>query len=88
MDPKSKSLEPYAGVPSSLSDEGPIGLCYFDLDLRYLHINQRLAAVNALAVNPARALVPYTPMGYTLGDPPLPGPTTKGPSWTRAQRPT
>ena len=43
--PKPKSLEPYAGIPSSLYDEGPIGLCYFDLDLSYVDINERLAAV-------------------------------------------
>jgi PAS domain S-box-containing protein len=48
--PKQKSLEPYGGVPSSLYDNGPIGLCYLDLDLRYLDINKWLAAVNGLAV--------------------------------------
>ena len=58
--PKPKSLEPYAGIPSSLYDEGPIGLCYFDLDLRYVDINERLAAVNGLAVKEH--------LGRTIGD--------------------
>ena len=58
--PRPKSLEPYAGIPSSLYDEGPIGLCYFDLDLRYLDINKWLAAVNGLAVKEH--------LGRTIGD--------------------
>ena len=58
--PKPKSLEPYAGIPSSLYDEGPIGLCYFDLDLSYVDINERLAAVNGLAVKEH--------LGRTIGD--------------------
>ena len=58
--PKRKSLEPYAGIPSSLYDEGPIGLCYLDLDLRYVDINKWLAAVNGLAVKEHR--------GRTIGD--------------------
>ena len=29
----------------------PIGLCYLDLDLRYVQINKWLAAINGLAVN-------------------------------------
>ena len=58
--PKPKSVEPYAGIPSSLYDEGPIGLCYFDLDLRYLDINEWLAAVDGLAVKEH--------LGRTIGD--------------------
>ena len=38
-------------MPSSLYDAAPIGLCYFDLDLRYVHINEWLAALNGLAVS-------------------------------------
>ncbi len=53
-------MEPYAGIPSSLYDEGPIGLCYFDLDLRYLDINEWLAAVHGLAVKEH--------LGRTIGD--------------------
>ena len=30
--------------------EVPIGLCYFDSDLRYVHINQWLAAINGHSV--------------------------------------
>ncbi len=55
-----KSLEPYAEVPSSLYDEGPIGLCYFDLDLRYVDINKWLAGVNGPAVKEH--------VGRTIGD--------------------
>ena len=58
--PKPKSVEPYAGIPSSLYDEGPIGLCYFDLDLRYLDINEWLAAVDGLTVKEH--------LGRTIGD--------------------
>ena len=58
--PKQKSLEPYGGVPSSLYDNGPIGLCYLDLDLRYLDINKWLASVNGLAVKEH--------LGRTIGD--------------------
>ena len=58
--PKRKSLEPYAGIPSSLYDEGPIGLCYLDLDLRYIDINKWLAAVNGLVVKEH--------LGRTIGD--------------------
>ena len=31
-------------------DEAPVGLCYFDTDLRYLHINKWLAQLNGLPV--------------------------------------
>ena len=58
--PKPKSLEPYAGIPSSLSDNPQIGLCYFGLDLRCVHINERLAAINGLAVKEH--------LGQTVGD--------------------
>jgi PAS domain-containing protein len=46
--------EGLAQDPASLADvyrQAPIGLCYFDLDLRYVHINERLAALNGLAVD-------------------------------------
>ena len=49
--------------PASLADiygQAPIGLCHFDLDLRYIHINERLAALNGLAVNEH--------LGQTVGD--------------------
>ena len=31
-----------------LYKEAPIGLCYLDADLRYIHINDWLAAINGL----------------------------------------
>ncbi len=49
--------------PASLADiygQAPIGLCHFDLDLRYIHINERLADLNGLAVNEH--------LGQTVGD--------------------
>jgi len=48
--PKPKSLEPYALIPSSFYDDGPIGLCYFDPKLRYIDINKWLANINGVAV--------------------------------------
>ena len=40
--------------------EAPIGLCYFDTDLRYLHINEWLAAINGLEADKH--------LGRTLGE--------------------
>ena len=31
-------------------DDAPVGLCYFDTDLRYVHINEWLAKINGLPV--------------------------------------
>ena len=55
--------EGLAQDPASLADvygQAPIGLCHLDLDLRYVHINERLAALNGLAVNEH--------LGQTVGD--------------------
>ena len=55
--------EGLAQDPASLADvygQAPIGLCHFDLDLRYIHVNERLAALNGLAVNEH--------LGQTVGD--------------------
>ena len=43
------NLKPLASV--SPYDGAPIGLCYFDADLRWVHINEWLAAVNGPAVS-------------------------------------
>ena len=37
--------------PSHFYDEAPIGLCYFDLDLRYVHVNQWLADLNGIPIS-------------------------------------
>ena len=37
--------------PSRFYRDAPIGLCYFDRDLRYVHINEWLASANGLAVS-------------------------------------
>ena len=49
--PEPEGLERHPEIPSNLSSERPIGLCYLDLDLRYVHINEWLAAINGLAVS-------------------------------------
>ena len=36
---------------SSFYNEAPIGLCHIDLELRYVHVNEWLAAVNGLAIS-------------------------------------
>ena len=58
--PKPKSLEPYGVIPSRFYDDGPIGLCYFDRDLRYVDINKWLATINGVAVKKH--------IGRTLGE--------------------
>ena len=52
--PEPEGLERHPEILSNLSSEGPIGLCYLDLDLRYVHINEWLAAINGLAVSEHR----------------------------------
>ena len=46
------SPRPAEPIPTHLRAyrEAPIGLCYFDTDLRYVHINDWLAAINGLTV--------------------------------------
>ena len=46
-----EGLEPYPDIPSRRYNEAPIGLCYLDLDLRFVHINKWLAAVNGLTIS-------------------------------------
>ena len=46
-----EGLETYPDIPSRLYNEAPIGLCYLDLDLRFVHINEWLAAVNGLTIS-------------------------------------
>ncbi|MDF1667261.1 MAG: PAS domain-containing protein [Planctomycetota bacterium] len=43
-------LQPISGDQNNLYSQVPIGLCYFDRDLRYLHINEWLAALNGRSV--------------------------------------
>ena len=55
--------EGLAQDPASLADvytQAPIGLCHFDLDLRCVHINEWLAALNGLSVDDH--------LGQTVGD--------------------
>ena len=44
----------------NLSDNAPIGLCYFNRDLRFVHINQWLASMNGLTINEH--------IGYTVSE--------------------
>ena len=37
-------------VSARVYNEVPIGLCYFDQNLRYVHVNDRLASINGVSV--------------------------------------
>ena len=49
--PEPESLEPQPESALNMYLDAPIGLCSLDLDLRYIQINEWLAAVNGLAVS-------------------------------------
>ena len=48
--PEGEGLEPQPKNALNFYSDVPIGLCYLDLDLRYVQINKWLAAINGLAV--------------------------------------
>ncbi len=47
---KEKALPDWAGKVKRLYAVAPVGLCYFDTDLRFLYINEWLARINGLPV--------------------------------------
>ena len=48
--PEPEGLEPQPESTVNFYIDAPIGLCYLDLDLRYVQINKWLAAINGLTV--------------------------------------
>jgi len=49
--PESEGLAQDPASQSDLYRKAPVGLCHFDLDLRYVHVNEWLASLNGLAVS-------------------------------------
>ena len=51
QDPESDGPKVKPRGPANPYDDAPLGLCYFDADLRWVHINEWLAAVNGPPVS-------------------------------------
>lgn len=44
----------------NICDNAPVGLCYFDINLKFVHVNQWLASMNGLTINEH--------IGYSIGE--------------------